>query len=54
MMNIEMPEVEEYLRKLTCRGCGNHCSLSDPNCGRSKIYIADAIEKYNEQLNKEK
>lgn len=40
-------ELKKYLSKFTCRGCGNHCSLLSPACGRSKIYIKEAEEKYN-------
>lgn len=45
-------ELKQYLRKSTCRGCFNHCSLDNPSCGRSKIFIKDAFEKYNEEKNK--
>lgn len=38
-------EMSEYLSKFTCRGCYNHCSLDNPNCGRSKIFIKEALEK---------
>ena len=39
-------EFNNYLSKLTCRGCFNHCSLSNPNCNRSKIFIKEAFENY--------
>lgn len=40
-------ELEKYLKKLNCRGCSNRCPLDDPYCGRSNIYIKEAIEKFN-------
>lgn len=40
-------ELEEYLKKFNCRGCGNRCPLHDPGCGRSKVYINEALEKRN-------
>ena len=43
----EQQELKEYFSKLTCRGCYNHCSLSNPSCGKSKIWINEAIEKFN-------
>lgn len=46
-------EFEEYLSKLTCRGCYNHCPLTSPNCGRSRIFIKEAEEKFAEKYKKE-
>lgn len=48
-INEEEQDLKEYLSKLTCRGCYNHCPLDNPGCARSKIWINEAIEKYNEQ-----
>lgn len=48
-LNEEEQDLKEYLSKLTCRGCFNHCNLDNPGCGRSKIWINEAIEKYNEE-----
>lgn len=45
-------KLEEYLAKLNCRGCYNHCSLNSPMCGRSKIFIKEATEKYNKENKK--
>ena len=45
-------ELEKYLSKLTCRGCYNHCPLNSPNCGRSRIFIKEAIEKFEKEENK--
>lgn len=42
-------KLNEYLSKLTCRGCYNHCILTSPNCGRSNIYIKEATEKFKKQ-----
>lgn len=50
-INEQQQELKEYLSKLTCRGCYNHCPLNNPGCGKSKIWINEAIEKLN---NKEK
>ena len=41
----EQQELKEYLSKLTCRGCYNHCSLSNKKKKKSKIWINEAIEK---------
>lgn len=38
--------LKKYLMKLTCRGCINNCSLATPGCGRSKIFIKEAEEKF--------
>lgn len=42
-------EIREYLNKLTCRGCYNHCVLTSPMCGRSQIFIKEAMEKWKEK-----
>lgn len=42
-------ELKEYLNKMNCRGCYNHCSLNSPMCNRSKIFIKEAIEKFNKK-----
>ena len=44
-MSEEEQKLKEYLSKFTCRGCYNHCSLDNPGCGRSKVWINVAIEK---------
>lgn len=48
----EDKKLEEYLNTLTCRGCYNQCSLNHPSCGKSRIWINEAIEKYNSQNTK--
>jgi len=49
---IPKEEFEEYLRKLTCRGCFHRCPLNRPNCGRSSIFIKEAEEKFQEMVEK--
>jgi uncharacterized membrane protein YgcG len=39
--------LEEYLGTLFCTGCGRHCPLSNPQCGRSAQQIAQATADYN-------
>ncbi len=51
-MNKENIELKEYLTRMNCRGCYNHCPLSNPICRRSKIFIDEAIEKFNNKLKK--
>jgi hypothetical protein len=46
MNYIDDKEFEKYIENKTCRGCGNHCLLSEPNCNRSRIFIKDEYEKY--------
>ncbi len=46
-MNEEDIKLKQYLTKINCRGCYNHCPLSNPMCGRSKIFVNEAIEKFN-------
>jgi hypothetical protein len=43
---LEDEEFEKFIEHKTCRGCGNHCLLSNPNCNRSKIFIKDEYEKF--------
>ena len=45
-MDIEDEELKSFLSKKTCRGCYNHCILTNTNCGRGKIFIKDAIEEF--------
>ncbi len=46
---MEEDKIKDYLKNLNCRGCNNHCPLHDPICGRSKIFIQEAIEKLNQK-----
>ena len=46
-------ELEEYLKTKNCRGCSNQCPLNDPGCGRSRIFINDAKQKFEEMYKKD-
>ncbi len=41
--------LEDYLSKLYCTGCGKHCPLTNPQCGRGQNYRQEKIEEYNSQ-----
>ena len=43
--------LEEYLSKMYCTGCGRHCPLSAPQCGRGRSQQQQATEEYNQQYN---
>ena len=43
----DKPTLEDYLRGLTCNGCGKHCSLLAPRCGKGKMLAQSATEEYN-------
>ena len=45
-INETEQELKEYLREHTCRGCYNHCTLDNPGCGKSRMWIDEVIEKY--------
>lgn len=45
-MGEEELELKEFLSKKSCRGCGNRCQLTNPYCGRSKIFIKEATEEF--------
>lgn len=48
----DMPEsIEEYLSKLFCTGCGRHCPLTSPQCGRGMSSQTAKVEEYNETYN---
>lgn len=40
--------LSEYLSKLYCTGCHNHCPLSNPQCGRSYQQIREATQEYSD------
>lgn len=44
-INEKKQEIKEILSKHTCRGCYNHCTLENPGCGKSKIWINEILEK---------
>ena len=43
----EDSELEDYLSKLFCSGCGKVCPLTSLQCGRGNRYRQQAIEDYN-------
>ena len=49
---MKVKELEKILKNKNCRGCSNRCSLNEPGCNRSKIYIDEEIKKYEETNNK--
>lgn len=42
------PSLEEFLSKLTCTGCGKHCSLLSPRCGRGQMQAQQTEQEYNQ------
>ncbi len=44
-INEKKQEIKEILSKHTCWGCYNHCTLENPGCGKSKIWINEILEK---------
>ena len=46
-MNEESDEVQAVLKTKTCRGCSNRCTLDEPMCNRSKIWIKEVMEEIN-------
>lgn len=40
------PSLEDFLSKLTCTGCGKHCSPLYPRCGRGNMQAQQAEEEY--------
>ena len=40
--------LEEYLGTLFCSGCGRHCSLLSPRCGKGENQAAQAAAEYYE------
>ena len=49
-MEIDDKVLKEYLKKSNCRGCYNKCTLDNPICGRSKLFIKEIIEKINKKF----
>lgn len=47
--NKDTPTLDEFLSKLFCNGCGRHCSLIDPECGKSSNEIQEATKNYLEK-----
>ncbi len=49
---IDMPEsIEEYLGKLFCTGCGRHCPLTSPQCGKGMSSQTAKVQEYNKTYN---
>ena len=46
-------EINKILKNKNCNGCSNRCSLANPGCNRSKIFIEEAIEKINRKNKKD-
>ncbi len=45
---FEDENFEKYIENKNCRGCYNHCPLTEPNCNRSRIFIKEEYDKYLE------
>lgn len=45
----KIPSLEEFLSGMNCTGCGKHCSLLSPRCGRGEAQAEQAQYEY-EQL----
>lgn len=45
----EIPSLEEFLSGMYCTGCGKHCSLLSPRCGKGEAQAEQAQYEY-EQL----
>ena len=42
----ETVSLEDYLGSLFCSGCGRHCSLLSPRCGKGENQASQAAEEY--------
>lgn len=47
----ETVSLEDYLGSLFCSGCGRHCSLLSPRCGKGENQASQAAEEYYETYN---
>lgn len=47
-MITDKPTIEEYLSKLFCTGCGRHCPLTNPACGKGMSKQTQEIQEYNQ------
>ncbi|MGN1269332.1 MAG: cytochrome b/b6 domain-containing protein [Clostridia bacterium] len=47
----DKPTIEEYLSKLFCTGCGRHCPLTNPACGKGMSRQTQEIQEYNQMYN---
>lgn len=44
----EIPSLEEFLSGMNCTGCGKHCSLLSPRCGRGEAQAEQAQYEYEQ------
>ena len=44
----ETVSLDDYLGSLFCSGCGKHCSLLSPRCGRGQDQASQAMSEYYE------
>lgn len=42
----DTPTLEEYLKSLTCKGCGRRCSLLTPQCRKGENFANQAKTEY--------
>lgn len=41
------PTLDDYLKNMFCNGCGRHCSLLSPQCGKGRRQASQATAEYN-------
>lgn len=46
--DTEQPSLSSFLGGLQCNGCGRHCSLLSPSCGKGERQAESAKEEYYE------
>lgn len=44
----DIPTLEDYLSKLFCTGCGRHCLLTNPECGKGRREQQKEVQEYNQ------
>ncbi len=44
----DIPTLDEYLSKLICTGCGRHCLLTNPECGKGRRKQQEEVQEYNQ------
>ena len=49
----ETVSLDDYLGSLFCSGCGKHCSLLSPRCGRGQDQASQAAAEYYETYGEE-
>ena len=50
-VNNNQDTIEKYLGKLHCTGCGRHCLLTNPQCGKGISQQQQMVKEYNEEYN---